>query len=82
MDPIKPTPTTSLKDPKDHASPSFLKKLWNQVASLFKGRKRGKQLFDIFVFSVGVLIIYKFGQLLAQEIEKMYPTEDSIKTVL
>ena len=61
MDPIKPTSTTSLKEPKDSSSPSIFQKIWSSIASLFKGRKRGKQLLDIFVFSVGVLIIYKFG---------------------
>lgn len=79
----KPTlDATTAPATKPDAEPALMTRLWRKITGFLRGRKRGKQFFDLFVFSLGVAIIYKFGQLLAQEIEKMHPTEDSVKSIL
>ena len=71
---------------KGSAASNWLAKLKNipGAEALRRGIKatKPKQVVDITIFAVGIYLMYKFGQTVAQTIDSQMPSEDNMKDML
>ena len=53
----------------------------DQVAKLIK-KTKPKLVVDLVLFSAGILLMYKFGKLVAEELDSQMPTEKSMMEMM
>ena len=63
------------------SKPNALTKMRDQMMKQLKAVK-GKQVADIAMFTVGIVVMYKFGRALAEVIDNQMPSEKSMMEMM